>query len=106
MPNHIHAIIHLCQSDVWARRRRAHTHERFGAPVQGSLGTIIRAYKSMVTRRINRLREVKGVSIWQRNYYERVIRNNFELNQIRAYILQNPLQWEHDRYYLPDQARI
>lgn len=53
MPNHFHAILHLHPGGVGARRRRAPTRERFGAPVHGSLGTIIRSYKSIVTRRIN-----------------------------------------------------
>jgi hypothetical protein len=55
---------------VRARRRRAPTPvEQFGKPVSGSIPTIIRAYKSAVTARINQLRGTPGAPVWQRNYY-------------------------------------
>ena len=57
---------------------------------------IVRAIKSFSARRINRLRGIPGVPVWQRNYYERIIRNENELNAIRRYILYNPLQWKLD----------
>ena len=93
MPDHIHGIIHITQS-VGARRRRAPTcAEKFGNPVPGSLPTIICAYKSKVTRRINIERDTKGESVWQRGYIERIIRNEKELAAIRRYISENPVRW-------------
>jgi hypothetical protein len=71
--------------------------EQFGKPVSGSIPTIIRAFKSAVTKRINEMRKTPGVKIWQRNYYEHVIRNDNELNRIREYITNNPAQWETDQ---------
>jgi len=62
----------------------------------GSLGAIIQSFKSVSTRKINRLRSTPGISVWQRNYYERIIRDESELNRIRRYIVDNPTQWETD----------
>jgi len=62
-----------------------------------SLPTIIRGFKSAVTRSINNLRNVPGALVWQRNYYEHVIRDEPSLNRIREYIVNNQLSWELDR---------
>jgi hypothetical protein len=61
------------------------------------LGAFIAGFKSTVTKRINEMRNTPGVSVWQRNYYEHIIRNDESLNSIREYIINNPLQWELDR---------
>lgn len=70
---------------------------RSGAP-PGSLGAIIGNYKSITTRRINRIRKTPGMTVWQRNYYEHVIRSERALNAIRQYILDNPARWRLDKY--------
>lgn len=75
----------------------APTIERFGKPVADSLPTIIRSFKSAVTRRVNLMLAFPESTFWQRNYYERVIRNEKELNLIRQYIMDNPLKWGIDR---------
>ncbi|MCK8603108.1 transposase [Desulfoferrobacter suflitae] len=95
MPNHFHGILVI--DDRRGTARRAPTVEQFGKPVSGSIPTIIRAFKSAVTKRINEMRKTPGVKIWQRNYYEHVIRNDNELNRIREYITNNPAQWETDQ---------
>ena len=77
---------------------RAPTVERFGKPVSGSLPTILRAFKAAVTRRINRKHCTPGQPVWQRNYYEHIIRNDYSLNRIREYIYYNPQRWHLDRY--------
>jgi putative transposase len=71
--------------------------ERFGKPVSGSIPTIVRSFKSVVTKNINELRHTTGASIWQRNYFEHVIRDEESLNRIRQYILDNPARWDFDR---------
>lgn len=58
---------------------------------------IIRGFKSTTTKQINILRKTPGNLMWQRNYYEHVIRNEQELNKIREYIINNPLKWLLDR---------
>ncbi len=63
----------------------------------GSLGAIVRSYKSAVTREINRLRQTPGAPVWQRSYYDHIIRNEHALNAIRGYIWLNPARWAADR---------
>ena len=43
------------------------------------------------------MRNAGGVALWQRNYYEHVVRGENELHRIREYVANNPLQWETDR---------
>ena len=76
--------------------RRAPAVERFGRPISGSLPTIVRAFKSAVTRRINDIRRTAGERVWQRNYYEHVIRNEIDYRQITEYIADNPRRWKED----------
>ena len=64
-----------------------------------TVGAIIRGFKSVSTKRINQLRGLCVKSVWQRNYYEHIIRNERELNHIRQYIIDNPKNWEHDENY-------
>ncbi|HMB23170.1 MAG TPA: transposase [Anaerolineales bacterium] len=112
MPNHIHGIIWIEKKDDGdasiaivgarrdgARRRRAPTDdniEQFGKPVSHSIPTIIRAYKSAVTYAVNACQNQRGAVLWQRNYYEYVIRNEQAYENIYNYILNNPLHWEQD----------
>ena len=111
MPNHFHAIIFIDDRRGTACRplgfnvvtdkdqgtaHRAPTAELFGRPVVGSLPTIIRSFKSAATKHINRLRNNPGAPVWQRNYYERVIRDDQELHAIRQYIINNPIKWADD----------
>ena len=62
----------------------------------GSLGAIIQNFKSVSTRMVNKRYFEPGNKIWQRDYYERIIRNERELNDIRQYIRDNPLNWDLD----------
>ncbi|GAB4481015.1 MAG: transposase [Anaerolineales bacterium] len=117
MPNHVHGIIWIVGDDVGARRRHCRgtappcpygdavpDHvEQFGKPVPGSIPTIVRAFKSAVTHRINALRGTPGAPVWQRNYYEHVICDERALHAIRQYITENPLRWHLDRYN-PDRT--
>jgi REP element-mobilizing transposase RayT len=107
MPNHVHGIIVIRADDSSSARRgtiyraptihtptmRAPT-EKFGKPVKGSLPTIIRTYKAAVTRRIGR--ELNATGIWQRNYYEHIIRDEEDLQRITDYIEMNPSRWDED----------
>jgi putative transposase len=62
----------------------------------GSLGAIVGSFKSVTARRINRIRHTPGMDVWQRNYYEHIIRNEQALQRIREYIVNNPLRWGLD----------
>jgi REP element-mobilizing transposase RayT len=94
MPNHFHGI--LVMTDRRGTTCRVPTVERFQKPVAGSLPTIIRSFKSAVTRRIREMQRGSDFVVWQRNYYERVIRGEFELKKVRGYIADNPLRWAAD----------
>jgi len=78
---------------------RAPTTEKFGKPVKGSIPTIIRTFKAAVSRRART--ELELMEIWQRNYYEHIIRNEQELIRVWDYIDTNPIRWQDDRLY-PD----
>ena len=109
MPNHGHGIIWIVDEDrtVGALRGNAQARaEQRSAPTKSSpaktvaprsLGAIIRAYKSAVTYAVNAAENQRGAVLWQRNYYEHIIRNDRELNNIRWYILNNPIHWQLDR---------
>jgi hypothetical protein len=60
------------------------------------LGAIIAQFKSRVTKRLWKIPSLKGTPIWQRNYYEHVMRNDVDLQNKTAYITANPLLWEQD----------
>jgi len=92
MPNHIHGILVFIDDMAGTTRRVAPT--RTLQP--GSLGAVIGQFKSIVTKRINRLQNVAGRPIWQRNYYEHIIRNDHEWENITKYIESNPSQWAED----------
>ena len=62
-----------------------------------SLAAIIQNYKSVSTRQINRINKAQGSVIWQRNYYEHIIRDEEALNNIRQYIFNNPINWVEDK---------
>lgn len=89
MPNHVHGVI-VIQS-VGATHWFAPTAN---GPKRGSIGAIIGAYKMSVTRRIQK--ELNSTGIWQRNYYEHIIRNDEEHNRIHLYIEANIDNWAMD----------
>ena len=102
MPNHIHGIIIIRddktsseESDVGA----LHAAPYPSTVKNSSLGIVIRSYKSSVTRKINRLRKTPGGRIWQRNYYDHIVRNEKEYVYICEYIRFNPQKWSEDRYF-------
>jgi REP-associated tyrosine transposase len=93
MPNHVHGLLAM----EAFRRGVSHTpSETFHSPAQ-TVGAIVRGFKSATTKRINEVRQTPGAPVWQRNYYEHVIRNEQELSRIRKYVADNPLQWALDR---------
>ncbi len=69
---------------------------RSSGPARGSLGAVVGSFKSAATRGINRVRGSPGVPVWQRNYHDRIIRDEDELLRIRTYIRENPLRWAVD----------
>jgi putative transposase len=91
MPNHVHGIIIIHDNG-----RGTADNENFGKPVSGSIPTMVRSYKSAVALRINYARPGDSTPVWQRNYHERIIRNDREMGNIWRYIQSNPVMWADD----------
>ncbi len=103
MPNHLHGIIIVnCRSTL----QRAPMYERYEKPMSNSIPTIVRLFKSSITQKINILRNTPGFPIWQRNYYEHIIRDEDDYLNISRYIENNPLKWELDKYYGDEKGGI
>jgi hypothetical protein len=66
----------------------------------------VRAYKSAVTYAVNSAQKIRGAVLWQKNYYEHIIRNDRELKNIRWYIVNNPLNWQLDRDNLQNIRKL
>ncbi|NIN69935.1 MAG: transposase [Anaerolineae bacterium] len=97
MPNHIHGVFVLVED-------QGSNGTTVGAKRHG-LPEIVRAFKTFSSRRINERRGTPGTRVWQRSYYERVVRSEHELNRIRQYIVDNPSRWSDDQYH-PSRAAI
>ena len=93
MPNHVHGIIVLKRPNVVGATGGSPSRS---GPSKHSLSAFVAGFKSAVTRRINIGRGTPRAPIWQRNYYEHVVRDEESLNRIRQYILNNPAQWDSD----------
>jgi putative transposase len=101
MPNHLHGILLIREAE--SRNSVGATHcvaptigpkLRPNGPQPGSLGTIIGSYKAAVSRRINQ--QFNATGIWQRNYYEHILRSEIELKNKWDYIEGNPILWDQD----------
>lgn len=80
MPNHVHLIVRIC-ADEHGRPQAAPT-----------LARVVNQFKGMVTKQIGR-------SIWQKGYYDHVVRNEADYLRIWEYIDTNPAKWLEDCYY-------
>ena len=89
MPNHVHMILRISANDplqgpMWA-----------SAPTGGSVPSLIRSWKTLVSKEL-------GYSIWQRSYYDHIIRDEHDYLVKAGYIAENPARWEKDAYYMID----
>lgn len=108
MPNHFHVIVIINDysgddQSLGARDAPLDLGARDAPPQQkpNSLSSCIAGFKSAVTKRINLLRQNTDTPIWQRNYYESILRDEKYLAVVREYIINNPKNWPNDRDYLP-----
>jgi putative transposase len=107
MPNHNHAVIWLTGEGAYRlhpgtwknlnRRDGQPPIPTVANPKFVTLSNIIGAFKTTAATRINKLRGAIGVQVWQKSFYDRIIRNNRELERIQEYIRNNPIKWEEDR---------
>ncbi len=84
MPNHLHGVIVITGDSRIAPTKRK------------PLGRLVGMFKTVTTKQINLDRGTPGQLLWQRNYYEHVIRNDEEWDRVREYIASNPMRWETD----------
>jgi REP element-mobilizing transposase RayT len=91
MPDHLHGILVL-KDTLSAKSNHLLEPENAGpkGTVSGSIGQVIQNFKSITTRRIRQLTDCHDLQVWQRNYYDRIIRNQAEWEKIHQYILTNP----------------
>jgi putative transposase len=106
MPNHIHCIVWIIQEGsyrlhpgTWKidsiyrdERSPIHTDTKFE-----TLSNIIGAFKTTAATWVNKLRGVIGLPVWQKSFYDRIVRNEHELERIQKYIQNNPIKWAEDR---------
>ena len=115
MPNHVHGIVWITEEEertnIGAENNVRAQHAAAPLPKQnhphvkpGSLGAIVRSFKSAATRKINLQRGTIVSPFWQRGYHEHIIRDDEDLLTHREYILNNPLKWALDEYYLEMEA--
>ena len=81
MPNHLHGIVIIVDN----------------GEIRKPLGQLIGAFKTITTKKINLAQGTPGQMLWQRNFYERVIRNIQEMERAREYIVNNPMGWKVDK---------
>ena len=86
MPNHFHAIITVV--------------EQGAASSAPTLGNILRRFKSVSAIAVNRCLNRQGQPVWQRNYYEHIIRSDQAYQNITEYIRTNPKLWQEDAYFV------
>lgn len=137
MPNHVHGVILLTEPSLAGERSvgAGLTPYRIRTPAVGDddvthlgvqsacetrpygtwrvrhgLPEIVRGFKTFSARQINFLRKSRGERVWQRNYYERIVRDEDELNRVREYIFDNPSKWvedpENPADVVPDEVRL
>jgi putative transposase len=112
MPNHVHGIVVINRASGFVGvpnigvslgvqnfepLQEIPQQNLFQKTIPRSIGSIIRGYKTGVTKWFRNNTEI--YSVWQRNYYERIIRTDAELNNIREYIINNPSNWGNDEKF-------
>jgi REP element-mobilizing transposase RayT len=97
MPNHIHAIVFIANPACIDSPASPPS-----GPRPKSISAMVAGYKSAATTRVNRLRGTPGAKLWHRNYWDRIITDEKDLNRVRQYIRDNPTRWATDRFSVPN----
>lgn len=100
MPNHLHEIIAVTEARKGGSRTAPTNSAAIGTH-RKPLGRLIGAFRTVSTKAVNQMRGTPGTRVWQRNYYEHIVRGDESLHAIRLYIRNNPASWESDELY-PD----
>jgi REP element-mobilizing transposase RayT len=120
MPNHFHGIV-VIKEDAGRRGDRPVAPTITGRPVapattvrpvapagpqSKSIGALMAGFKSAVTKRINEMRNTPRFPVWQRNYYDHVIRDDADYNRIAEYIVSNPQRWIEDKLHPHNYRKV
>jgi REP element-mobilizing transposase RayT len=107
MPNHIHGILWIVEDGAFRLHPGTWKNDDFRRDGQlpvptkvekfENLSNIIGAFKTIAATRVNKLRGMIGIPVWQRSFHDRIIRDNRELECIQKYIQDNPIKWAEDR---------
>ena len=110
MPNHLHGIVEIvgARANVRANGRSPvqfmpdQSKMPTPSPVQfkmqsKSIGSFVAGFKSIATKNINQMRGMPGEKVWQRNYWEHIVRDENEYQRISEYIINNPMKWDMDK---------
>jgi putative transposase len=121
MPNHVHGVIAIMSDGRQGAASGARTNAEAGGVLKGaassartsaettegavsgaranaspSLGKILRAFKSISAIEVNKEFGCEGRAVWQRNYFEHIVRDGDDLDRVRRYIVENPWHWAED----------
>lgn len=103
MPNHIHGILVITEGAASMGKGKAFdlgsSHKSNALPIRlgsqpGSIPAVLQNFKSITSRKINKLLNSPRSTIWHRNYYEYIIRDEEDFSRIQEYILENPMKWD------------
>lgn len=109
IPNHVHGIIRVGTGSKPVLHTKPDLDSkpfpkiRAGLEPAPTLSEIIRQFKTFSARRINRIRNTRGTPIWQRSFYDEIIREPETLVKIRNYIRKNPEKWTEDNDNIPEK---
>lgn len=104
MPNHLHGVVFIIEC---ADKPTVGANGRSPLRMRPkSVSSLMAGFKSAATKQINLFCNTPGADLWQRNYYEHIIRNEKELARIRQYICNNPGGWLNDIENIPMSAPI
>ena len=101
MPNHVHGVLAIVKNEVGVTGGAASSaptalKKEGAASSAPTLGKIVRVFKSLAAIEVNRLLDRSGAQVWQRSYYERIVRAKGELQKVQTYIFENPVRWVSD----------
>ncbi len=99
MPNHLHGLISIVPGEAIraVENVSSSSSKQPKGPDSRSLGSFVIGFKSATTKQFRELSGKSDISLWQRNYWERVVRSEGEFARINEYMMSNPMSWESDR---------
>ncbi|MBJ7901188.1 MAG: transposase [Cyanobacteria bacterium RI_101] len=106
MPDHLHGIMIICYQDLQLDDGKMRAGKKGVAERKPrSLSSFVAGFKASVTKCVKPLCYSPNPTVWQRNYYESIVRDDRHLNNIRRYIFNNPQKWQNDPKKMNDKSQ-